>query len=430
MRKFGGVSVPRLKNTAGSVPEPLSAPSEVKLPMSMHFGTPANLVVKVGDAVQVGQVIGEASGPVSAPVHASVSGTVKSIDQVNTLTGERAVTVTIASDGNQTPWEGIAPPQSIAGPAEFLEAVRNSGAVEPGSSGLPTAYELALDDYGKLEYLLVNGLESEPYITSDARAMTDDVESVWEGVQLLKTYLNPKNLIICIENDKPEAAKKIKALSAGKTGIEVREFPPLYPQGQKNVLAYSVTGRAAQEGQRLADVGCIVISCTAVAAIARYVRTGSPLVSRCVTVDGPAVKNPKNVTVPLGTPVSALIDHCGGLNDDAKKIIVGGPMTGAAVPTMDIPVVKTTSAVLAFSGKGAEPPEASACIKCGRCAAVCPMRLIPAYIENAFGLKKTEQLRDYKVTMCVECGCCAYSCPAKRPLAQVVTLAKNLLEAK
>jgi len=167
-----------------------------------------------------------------------------------------------------------------------------------------------------------------------------------------------------------------------------------------------------------------------VAAIAKYVKTGSPLVSKCVTVDGPAVNSPKNLIAPIGTPVSALFDYCGGFKDEAKKVILGGPMTGTAIPTTDIPIVKTTGAVLAFSGKSARPPEPSACIKCGRCAAVCPMRLIPMYIENAFELKKTEQLQDYTVNRCVECGCCAYSCPAKRPLAQVMTLAKNILEAK
>jgi len=163
-------------------------------------------------------------------------------------------------------------------------------------------------------------------------------------------------------------------------------------------------------------------------AIAKYLKTGIPVISKCVAVDGPAVANPKNVIAPVGTPVRALFDHCGGLNEETKRITLGGPMTGTAIPNTDVPVVKTTTAALAFSGKRAATPVASSCIKCGRCAAVCPMHLIPSYIENAFELKKYVQLRNFKAHMCVECGCCAYSCPAKRPLVQVMTLSKSILE--
>ena len=425
MKKFSGVLFPRLKSTAECAPEAMTVPPEVKLPMSMHLGTPANLVVKVGDHVKVGQMIGEAAGAVSSPVHASVSGTIKSIDYIDTLTGERSVTVTITSDGSQTLWEGIEPPSKIATWAEFLGVVKNSGAVEP--AGYPAAHELALENYNKLTFLLINGLESEPYVSSDARAMADDAEYVWEGVKLLKMYLNPRNLVICIGNNKPEAIKKLKALSAGAVGIEVRALPPLYPQGKKNVLVYNVTGRIVPEGGRLSDIGCAVINGATVADIAKYVKTGIPLVSKCVTVGGSAVKDPKHVIAPIGTPVSALFDYCGGLKDDVKKITLGGPMTGAAIPNTDIPIAKTTNAVLAFSEKNAGPPEALGCIRCGRCVKTCPMRLIPPYIDSAFELKKLELLQKYKADMCAECGCCTYSCPAKRPLAQIMTLSKNML---
>ena len=428
MRKLGGVSAPHLKNTALCVPEAIPAPPEVKLPMSMHSGTPANPVVSVGDHVKVGQLIGEAVGIVSSPVHASVSGTVKSIDNLDNFTGKKAVSVTIASDGSQTLWEGLAPPK-VTDLEEFLEAVRNSGVVGLGGAGYPTAHKLTLKDYSKLDYILVNGAECEPYITSDTRTMTDDALSVWEGVKLLKEYLKPKNIVICIENNKPEPIRKMRELSANAVGVSVHVLPSLYPQGERKVLVYNVTGRIVPEGGRLPDVGCIVINCTTVATIAKYVKTGIPLVSRCVTVDGSAVRNPKNVIAPIGTPVRALFDFCGGLREDVKKITLGGPMMGAAVPVQDVPIVKVTSAVLAFSGKDAEPVEATACIKCGRCVSRCPMRLMPPCIENAYELKKPELLKKYKVNMCLECACCAYTCPARRPLVQVMTLSKRMLRS-
>jgi electron transport complex protein RnfC len=195
---------------------------------------------------------------------------------------------------------------------------------------------------------------------------------------------------------------------------------------------YNVTGRIVPEGGRLPDVGCIVVNCTTVATFAKYIKTGNPLVSKCVTVDGSAVKKPKNVIVPIGTPVRDIFAHCGLLpegkmNDNIKKVTLGGPMMGVAIPNLDIPIVKITNAVLAFSAKDAKPPEPAACIKCGRCIFKCPMNLMPPNIENAYELKKPELLKKFKVNMCAECACCAFTCPAKRPLVQVMLLSKNML---
>jgi electron transport complex protein RnfC len=432
MKKLGGVSAPHCKNTAKHAPQAIPVPLEVKLPMSMHSGTPANPVVAVGDYVKVGQIVGEAVGFVSSPVHASVSGIVKSIDTLDSITGEKAVTVTITSDGKQTPWEGIIPPQ-VTNLGEFLEAVRNSGVVGLGGAGYPTAPKFTLKESVKLDYILVNGAECEPYITSDTRAMVDETGYIWDGVLLMKQYLKPKNIIICIEDNKPEPIKKLKALCEGMEDISVRVLPSLYPQGERKVLVYNVTGRIVPEGGRLPDVGCIVVNCTTVATFAKYIKTGLPLVSKCITVDGSAVKEPKNIIAPIGTPVRDIFNFCGGLlsegklKDDVKKVTLGGPMMGVAIPNIDIPIVKITNAVIAFSEKDSEPPEPAACIKCGRCINKCPMSLMPPYIENAFELKKPELLKKFKVNMCAECACCAFTCPAKRPLVQVMTLAKNIL---
>jgi len=440
MKKLGGVWTPHHKYTANSAPQIIPTPAEVKLPMSMHSGTPAKPVVAVGDNVKVGQVIGEAVGFVSSPVHASVSGTVKSIDTLDPITGEKAASITITSDGKQEFWEGIAPPK-VTNLTEFLEAVRNSGVVGLGGAGYPTAPKFTLKETVKLDYILVNGAECEPYITSDTRTMVDDTDLLWEGVLLMKEYLKPKNIIICIENNKPQPIKKIKALCEGKEGISVRVLPSLYPQGERKVLVYNVTGRIVPEGGRLPDIGCIVVNCTTVTVFTRYINTGIPLVSRCVTVDGPAVKKPCNIIAPIGSPVRDLLDFCdkqnadekhkllinGQLNDNVKKITLGGPMMGLAIPGIDIPIVKITNAILAYTAKTALPPEPSPCIKCGRCLSRCPMSLMPPNIENAYELKKPELLKKFKVNMCAECACCAYTCPAKRPLVQVMILAKDML---
>jgi len=394
--------------------------------MKMHSGSPARPVVKVGDTVKVGQLIGEADGRVSSPVHASVSGKINSIDNIDGLTGKKAVTITIASDGKQELYEFLTPPD-VTGTQEFLAAVQNSGVVGLGGAGYPTAPKLTLKEGTELDYILINGAECEPYITSDTRTMVDETEDVFLGAKLMKEYLKPKKIIICIEDNKPEAIKKLTELSKEVQDIEVLPLPSLYPQGERMVLVYNVTGRIVPEGGRLTDVGCIVINCTTVAVFAKYIRTGIPLVSRCVTVDGSAVKAPGNVIAPIGTPIRELFDYCGGLKDDVKKIILGGPMMGSAVPNTGIPVVKVTNAVLALSEKDANPPSPSACIKCGRCISKCPMNLMPSFIEDAFELKKIEVLKKYKVNLCAECGCCAYLCPSKRPLAQVMTLSKDML---
>ncbi|MCL2832624.1 MAG: electron transport complex subunit RsxC [Treponema sp.] len=429
MKKLGGILVPHFKNTAAMRPETLPVPAEVRLPMSMHEGAPANPVVKTGDTVKIGQLIGEAAGAVSSPVYSSVSGKIKQIDYIDSLTGKKSITITIASDGMQEYWEGITPPV-ITNTAEFLEAVKNSGAVGLGGAGYPTAAKLTLKENVKLDYILVNGAECEPFISSDTRTMIDDAADLFEGMKLLQKYLDPKNVIICIEENKPEPIAIMKKYCAGTPGMEVRKLPSLYPQGERKVLVYNVTGRIVPEGARLPDIGCVVINCSTVAAFAKYIRTGIPLVSRCITVDGPGIVNPKNVIAPIGTPVRSLVEFCGGLKDGVKMVTLGGPMMGTAIPDLDIPVVKVTSAVLAFTEKSKSPfeaPETTACLKCGRCIVKCPMNLMPPYIENAFELKKPELLQKYKVNMCLECGCCAYTCPAKRPLVQVMSLSKDML---
>jgi len=394
----------------------------------MHGGAPAKPVVAVGDQVKVGQLIAEADGKVSSPVHASVSGKVKSIDEFDPITGEKgekSASIVITADGEQTIFEGLSPPV-VTNTSEFLAAVRDSGVVGLGGAGYPTAPKLTLREGTNLDYILINGAECEPYITSDTRTMVDDAEYVFEGSMLLKKYLGPKKVIICIEDNKPEAIEKLKALTVDSDGLEVCPLPSRYPQGERKVLVYNVTNRIVPEGGRLTDVGCIVVNCTTVAVFARYIKTGMPLTHRSITVDGSAVKSPKNVIAPIGTPIRALFEFCGGISEDAKKIIMGGPMMGSAVPSLDMPTVKVTGSVMAFTAKDAKAFEPTPCIKCGRCIQNCPINLMPSHIEDAYELKNVDLLNKYKVNMCVECGCCAYVCPARRPLSHVMVLSKNM----
>jgi electron transport complex protein RnfC len=398
--------------------------------MSMHIGAPAKCIVKVGDAVQVGQLIGEAAGFVSSSIYASVSGKVKSVDETDAVTGYRSVSVTIASDGLQTPYEKLSPPDVHDLPS-FLEAVRASGAVGLGGAGFPTVAKLTVKDAGKVDYIIVNGAECEPYITSDTRTMVEDKDYVWNSLKLLKKYLKPAHIVYAIEENKPEPIRLTRELAAnvqpGEEPLaEVKVLPSLYPQGGEKMLIYNVTGRIVPEGKLPLDVGAMVINCSTLAIISRYIINGMPLVSRCITVDGSAVKNPKNLAAPIGTPVSALFDYC-GLKKEVRKIIMGGPMMGTAIPNADMPILKNTNAVLAFAEAEALLPAETPCINCGQCIKHCPMGLMPSNLLTAYNLKKPENLAKYKANLCLECGCCAYSCPAKRPITQYMKLAKAML---
>lgn len=426
MRRLGGVHAPHRKNTAGSKPERLPLPKEIVLPMSMHIGAPAKPVVKAGDQVAVGQLVGEAAGFVSSPIYSSVSGKVKSVGDFMTATGQKTTAVTIESDGLQTLWEGLRPP-SVTTLEEFLQAVKDSGVVGLGGAGFPTAVKLTVKDLKNVDFFLLNGAECEPYITSDTRTMLDDTDIVAEGIGLLRKFFG-KKIVVGIEKNKPEPIRIMKDIAAKTEGVEVFELPALYPQGGEKVLIYSITGRIVPEGKLPLDVGVIVLNVTTLAAIARYIKTGMPLVEKCVTVDGSAVKAPKNVIAPIGAPLKELFAFCGGL-EDVEKILYGGPMMGIAVPDDNVPVLKSTNAVLAFNKKDAALPPETPCIRCGRCAKACPLKLMPLNIETAYQLKKPELLEIYKVNLCMECGSCAFVCPAKRRLVQVMKLSKPMLKS-
>lgn len=402
-------------------------PDRVVIPMSMHIGAPCAPTVKAGDLVKVGQVIGEPAGFVSAPIHASVSGKVAAIDDIVLSTGAACKAVVIESDGQQAVSETVVPPV-VETPEQFVAAVRASGLVGLGGAGFPTSVKLSPKDPSAVEYLLINGAECEPFITSDLRTMLDDSAHVLDCVALVRRFVGVKKAVLGIEDNKPEAVALFEKLTADDPDFTVMPMPSCYPQGGEKVFIYNATGRAVPEGKLPLDVGVLILNVTTAAFISKYIQTGMPLVEKCVTVDGSAVANPQNVIAPIGTPLRKIFEFCGGYKAEPKKILMGGPMMGIAVPNDEVPLLKNNNAVLAFAEKEAATAPSTSCIKCGRCAEACPVGLMPAFIERAYKIKDTDELLRLKVALCMECGACTFVCPAKRELVLTNKLAKQMLK--
>ncbi|MBP3370142.1 MAG: electron transport complex subunit RsxC [Clostridia bacterium] len=423
--KLVGVHLKHCKNTAGQKPERIPVPKTVTIPMSMHIGSPSKPIVKVGDEVKVGQLIGEAGPGLSVPVYASVSGKVKKIDELINIAGNHIQTLVIDSDGEQTVCDTVQP-YDVHNREEFLDAMSKSGIVGLGGAGFPTIVKLRAD-VSKIDALLINGAECEPYITSDTRTMLDRADEVADGIRLLAEFLEIKNIVVGIERNKPECIASMKKAVADIEGTSVKALPSVYPQGGEKVLVYHALGRTIKEGGLPLDCGVIVMNCTTVAAVSRFIRTGMPLVEKCITVDGSAVKEPKNVIAPIGTPVVELAQFCGGFREEPRKVLYGGPMMGIALADLTSPVLKQTNAVLFFGQKEATPPKVTPCIKCGRCINHCPFGLDPTAISKAYKENDPETLERLKVNLCMECGCCSYVCPAKRNIVQRNKMAKTML---
>ena len=425
-----GVHVPHRKNTRDMAAVRMDPPQTVTIPMSMHIGAPAKPVVKVGDLVKVGTLIAEPGGFVSVPVHASVSGKVTKIVDYLLSNGTTVPAVVIESDGEMTPDETITPP--VVDSAEsLLEAIKQSGVVGLGGAGFPTHVKFNVD-HSTIEYLVVNCAECEPYVTSDTRTMLDRVEDMKTALVAMKDYFGIRNIVVGIESNKKAAIKSMMGLmnemaETGNCTFTVKVLPSVYPQGGEKVLIYHTVGRVVPVGKLPIDVGCIAVNCTTLAAIGAYLKTGMPLVEKCVTVDGGCVKEPKNVIIPVGTAMSDAFAFCGGLTETPDKAIYGGPMMGIAVPDTASPILKNTNAILALSAKETKLPETTPCIRCGRCLNTCPFGIAPAAIAHAYDKKNVVMLEKLGVQACMECGCCSFVCPANRPLVQTNKLAKVLI---
>ena len=422
-----GIHVPHRKNTADMSAIRMPAPKTVTLLTAMHIGKPAKPVVKAGDQVFVGTLVAEQDGFISSSVYSSVSGTVKSVADTLLSNGKTAPAIIIESDGEMTPDESIAVPQ-VNSKEDFIEAVKKSGIVGLGGAGFPTYVIFAPDK--KIDTLVINGAECEPYITSDSVTMVDRADDILLAIETADKYFNFDKIVIGIEKNKASAIAKMKELSAKNSKIQVKVLPAIYPQGGEKVLVYHTVGRTISVGQLPADVGCIVCNSSTMANIGKYLQTGMPLVEKTITVDGGAVKEPKNVIVAVGTPIGEVFDFCGGFNSDPEKVIYGGPMMGVAVPDLTVPVLKQTNALIAFNKKETKTAKTTACIKCGKCTNHCPFGINPAAIAKAYKDKDAEKLEKLGADICMLCGCCAFICPAKRPLVETNSLAKNMLMAE
>lgn len=420
-----GAAVPHRKAAEEVMTVEMPAPKTITLPMSQHVGAPCTPTVAVGDVVTVGQCVADSDRPVSAPIHAPVSGRVSGMTTVRLSSGATSDALVIESDGEDRVWEGVCPP-AVTDFASFLQAVRQSGLVGLGGAGFPAHIKLNPRDLAAVDTLVVNAAECEPYITADYRECLEAPQDVLAGVQAIMRWLDLSRAVIGIESNKPQAIALLRRhiREAGAGGVSVQVLPSRYPQGAEKMLVETCVHRRVPEGGLPADVGCVVMNVTSVGFLARYLRTGMPLVRKRVTVAGGGVATPCNLLVPIGTSIAEVLGQCGWDEMRTARLLAGGPMMGAALRDASGVVLKQNNAFLALTAEELEPREATACLRCGRCAAACPMHLIPTAMADAYQRGDVEELKQRHLLSCLECGCCAFTCPACRPLVQTFRLAK------
>lgn len=389
-------------------------------PMSQHIGAPAIPLVKKGDKVLAGQKIGEASGFISANVICSVSGTVKAVEPRRVANGAMVNSIVVENDGEYTAVEGLGADRDPAklSKQEIRDIVKEAGIVGLGGAGFPTHVKLAPKDESKIEYILVNGAECEPYLTSDYRLMMEEPEKLVGGLKVILQLFDNAKGVIGIENNKPEAIKKLQELVKDEARIEVCPLQTKYPQGGERSLIYAVTGRKVNSSMLPADAGCIVDNVDTVISVYNAVCKTTPLMRRVVTVTGDAITNPQNFQVKIGTNMQELIEAAGGFKTEPEKLIAGGPMMGMALFGTDIPITKTNSALLCMSKDEVAANAETPCIRCGKCVSVCPSHIVPVKMMKAALKGDCEAFEKVGGMECMECGSCTFICPAKRPLTQ------------
>lgn len=389
--------------------------------MSQHIGAPAKPIVQPGDRILVGQKIAEAGGFVSAPVHASVSGTVKSLGKQRNVVGDYVDCITVENDGLYEEME-FHKLDSLDGVEKsvVLDRIREAGIVGMGGAGFPTHVKLSPKEPDKIEYCLVNGSECEPYLTSDYRRMLENPEWVISGLKCMLHLFDHAVGYICVEDNKPECIKKFQDLIKDEPRIEVKALKTKYPQGAERSLIYATTGRSINSSMLPADAGCVVDNIDTVVSIYKAVMLGRPLMHRIVTVTGDAVKEPQNFEVRTGTNYAELIDAAGGFIETPEKIISGGPMMGFCLYDLNVPVTKTSSALLCMQKDDVTKYDHTSCINCGKCVGACPAHLIPSKLADYSEHHNEDKFLKFDGMECCECGCCSYVCPAKRPLTQAI----------
>lgn len=409
----------------------LEAGSVLIFPLSQHIGAPAKPIVAKGDHVLRGQKIAEAGGFVSAPVYSSVSGTVKAIEPRRVASGDMVMSIVIENDGQNLEVAYDVPKDIEALTKEqILTAIREAGIVGMGGAGFPTHVKLSPKEPDKIEYVIANCAECEPYLTSDYRRMLEEPEKLVEGLKIILRLFDKAQGIIAIEDNKPDCITLLRSLTKNETRISVRALITKYPQGGERSLIYATTGRQINSSMLPADVGCIVNNVDTIVAVQRAVTEGKPLMERIVTVTGDAIKNPRNYKVPTGISYTEILEFAGGFAEKPEKIICGGPMMGVAIFSTDIPVTKTSTALLAFTKDAVSAMEPGPCINCGRCLEVCPGRVMPSKLADAAERFDEEAFLEMHGMECCECGCCSFICPAKRPLTQEIKSMRKIQLAK
>jgi len=423
----GGVHPPdgkELSNAKEVVTLPV--PEQVTIPLSQHIGAPAESLVKVGDAVKKGQKIGEAKGFVSVPVHASISGKVTAVASFPHPAGKSLPAIQIESDGLDEWSEDVKenPSYKNLSPEEIKSIIQGAGIVGMGGAAFPTHVKLSPPANKKIDTLIINGAECEPYLTADHRLMLEEPDRVIEGASIIARALSVPNILIGIEDNKPDAIKAVSDAARSYEGVKVVSLKVMYPQGGEKQLIKAVSGKEVPSGGLPMDVGVVVQNVATAAAVYDAIRFGRPLIERIVTVTGSGVNNPGNFRVRTGTSSLKLIEAAGGFKSEIGKVISGGPMMGMTQYTLDIPVTKGMSGLLFLPQNEVKSYASEACIRCGRCVAVCPMGLLPNMLGIYAELDRFEQAEKANLMDCIECGSCSYVCPSKRPLVHLIRYAK------
>lgn len=427
---MGGVHPQENKLSKGAAIEVLALPDVVNIPLAQHIGAPAVAKVAKGDKVLTGQLIAEAGSFMSANIHSPISGTVTAVDMVPNGQGLRQMMITIKREGDE--WvETVDRSKELKkecalSPQEIIAKIKDAGIVGMGGATFPTHVKLSVPPGKKAEYLIINGVECEPYLTSDHRTMLERGEELLVGVTILMKALGVKEAYVGIENNKPDAVAHLSQLAAGYPGVHITPLKVQYPQGGEKQLIAAVTGRQVPPPPGLPiDVGAVVCNASTTVAVYEAVQKNKPLIERVVTLTGKNVKNPKNLLTRMGTPISSLIEAAGGLPEDTGKVVNGGPMMGRAMVNLDSPVTKGCSGVTLFSEKEAVRGTTTECIKCAKCVSACPMGLEPFLISKLSRKQNWEAVEQNRITDCIECGCCQFTCPAYLPLLDYVRLGKQ-----
>jgi len=428
----GGIHPPEHKELAEHSPiSEAKPPVRATIPLSQHIGAPCEPVVEIGQEVKKGELIGNPGGFVSAPVHASVSGRVIAIGEFPVPNGRMVTSVVIENDKKEE-WTTLRdnPDYMNLSAEDLREKIKEAGIVGLGGATFPAHVKLSPPKEKPVDAVIINGAECEPYLTADHRLMVERPDDVAEGLRIIMKVLGVNRGYIGIESNKPDAVEKMKAAVAGDGNIEVHALEVKYPQGAEKMLIKSILDRDVPAGGLPMDVGVVVHNVGTALAIYEACRYGKPIIERVVTVTGRGIKEPKNLMVRIGTPISQLIEECGGFRDEGPvKVIVGGPMMGFAQYSLDVPVTKGTSGILVMSRDEYVPAEKfGPCIRCGRCIDICPMGLMPSMLSIFSEKGRYEDCKEYNLFDCFECGSCTFVCPSKRPIVQFVRLAKSMVK--